>query len=292
MRTHTVLVLAAIAAAASTISCDRLKLGGSSAGVDAGASLGGPLAVLDGFEGEIDAFTKDNKPGAVQQPMSLFLKSNKVRFDVPESLKGGGAVAPGGSPWGDKGYVIYDGGAKKLWFVDDAKKEAIEIDLNSQGPKPFPGFSPPTPHRPGSPSGPSGPATTVTETGKYDTVAGYKCELWDVASDHKEGTLCVATQGLSWMSIPMTGIPTEQAWMLKLFDGNHFPLRYVAYQKDGTTEDRRIEVTKIDKKPLPDTQFQVPAGYKVIDLEKMFSSFGMPSGMPMPPHPPTPPHGH
>jgi hypothetical protein len=130
----------------------------------------------------------------------------------------------------------------------------------------------------------------VTETGQYDTVAGYKCELWDVKSDHKEGTICVATQGLSWMSIPMTGIPTERAWMLKLFDGNHFPLRFVGYQKDGTTEENRIEVTKIDKKSLPDTQFQVPPGYKIVDLQKLFSSFGMPSGMPVPPHPA--PHGH
>lgn len=292
MRTHTILVLAAVAAAASTTSCNRLKLGSSDAGVDAGVSAGGPLAFLDGFEGEIDAFTKENKPGAAQVPISLFLKSNKVRFEIPEALAKGAKGAPGGSPFGDKGYVIYDGGAKKVWFVDDAKKEAIEIDLNNANAgKTFPGFSgPPTPGHGGS--GPSGPPTTVTETGKYDTVAGYKCELWDVTSDHKEGTLCVATQGLSWLSIPMTGIPTERAWMLKLFDGNHFPLRFVGYQKDGTTEENRIEVTKIDKKSLPDSEFQVPAGYKVIDLEKLFSSFGMPSGMPMPPHPPTPPHGH
>lgn len=290
MRIQTFLVLAAVATSASTTSCNRLKLGSSDAGVDAGVSAGGPLAFLDGFEGEIDGFTKENKPGQQQVPISLFLKSNKVRFEIPEALSKGAHAAAGGSPFGDKGSVIYDGGAKKLWFVDDAKKEAIEIDLNNANAgKTFPGFSgPPTPGHGGS--GPSGPPTTVTETGQYDTVAGYKCELWDVKSDHKEGTICVATQGLSWMSIPMTGIPTERAWMLKLFDGNHFPLRFVGYQKDGTTEENRIEVTKIDKKSLPDTQFQVPPGYKIIDLEKLFSSFGMPSGMPMPPHPP--PHGH
>lgn len=290
MRPQPILVLAAFALAASTTSCNRLRFGGSDAGVDAGASIGGPLAFLDGFEGEIDGFTKDNKPGAAQVPLSVFLKSNKVRFEAPEALMKGAGGAHGGSPFGDKGYVIYDGGAKKIWLVDDAKKQAIEIDLNAAGAgKSFPGFSPSSPGGHGG-SAPSGPPTKVTETGKYDTVAGYKCELWDVASDHKEGTLCVATQGLSWLSIPMTGIPTESAWMLKLFDGNHFPLRYVGYEKDGATEQNRIEVTKIDKKSLPDTEFQVPPGYKVIDLEKLFSSFGMPSGMPMPPHPP--PHGH
>jgi hypothetical protein len=290
MRTQPLLLVAAIAAVASTTSCNRLKFGSSDAGVDAGVSAAGPLAFLDGFEGEIDGFTKENKPGAAQVPISVSLKSNKVRFEVPEALAKGAGGAPGGSPFGEKGYVIYDGGAKKAWLVDDAKKQAIEIDLNSAGAKSFPGFTPPSPGGHGSPSAPSGPPTKVTETGKYDTVAGYQCELWDVTSDHKEGTLCVATQGLSWLQIPMTGIPTTSAWMLKLFDGNHFPLRFVGYAKDGTTEENRIEVTKIDKKSLADTLFQVPAGYKVIDLEKLFSSFGMPSGMPMPPHPP--PHGH
>lgn len=291
MRTQTLLLLAAIAASASTSSCNPFKLGSSDAGVDAGVSLGGPLAFLDGFEGEIDAFTKENKPGAAQVPLTLSLKSNKVRFEIPEALTKSAGGAPGGSPFGEKGSVIYDGGAKKVWLVDDAKKQAIEIDLNSAGgAKSFPGFSPPSPGGHGSPSGPTVPPPKVTETGKYDTVAGYKCELWDITSDHKEGTVCVATQGLSWLQIPMTGIPTQSAWMLKLLDGNHFPLRYVAYGKDGSTEENRVEITKIDKKSLPDSEFQVPAGYKVIDLEKMFSSFGMPSGMPMPPHPP--PHGH
>jgi hypothetical protein len=71
--------------------------------------------------------------------------------------------------------------------------------------------------------------------------------------------------------------------MAELVDGNHFPLRFVGYHKDGTTEDSRVEVTKIDKKSLQDSQFQVPPGYNVMDLEKMFAGMpGMPPGM-MPP---------
>jgi len=96
----------------------------------------------------------------------------------------------------------------------------------------------------------------------------------------------VADEGASWLSIPMTGIPTEKAWMLDLLDGKHFPLRFVGYAKDGTTEESRLEITKIDKKSLADSEFQVPAGYKVVDLEKMFQGLG---GMPVPPHfPPGP----
>jgi Domain of unknown function (DUF4412) len=283
MRVHT-LALAAFALA-STTSCSKLvslathsDAGGGDPGIAA-------LPSLETFEGEIDGFMRDNKPGAQQVNLSLFLKTKRVRFQMPAELAKGG---PAAGPFGEADYLIYDGDKKKIDMVSDPKKEAIEIDLNSG--KPFPGFSSPSfpSGSSGGSHGPSGPPTKVTETGKFDTVAGYKCEYWDVTSDHKEATICVATQGFSLLSIPMTGIPTEHAWMLKLLDGNHFPLRFIGYEKDGTTEEKRAEITKIDKKSLPDTEFQVPAGYKIVDIEKLFSGFGFPGGQL--PHPPIRPH--
>jgi hypothetical protein len=267
------------------VSCKKPAAGGADGGDDGAAASAAALtlAFLNGFEGEIDGFIKENKPGAQQTPIAVMIKSAKVRFELPEALTKGVAA----NPLGDKGYVILDSTAKKLYAVSDAKKEAIELDLNTTG-KALQGMHPP----PGGPHGgaPQAPPTKVTKTGKTDTVAGYTCEYWDIASDHKEGTVCMGSDGPSWLSIPMTGIPTEQAWMLDLLDGKHFPLRFIGYGKDGTTEESRIEVTKIDKKSLQDSEFQVPAGYKTIDLEKMMSGFGMPGGipggLPIPPHPP------
>ena len=114
-------------------------------------------------------------------------------------------------------------------------------------------------------------------------------------SDHREGTVCVAQEGASWFSIPMTGIPTEHLWAVELLDGKHFPLRFVGFDKDGTTENNRIEVTKIDKHSLPDSEFTYPPTYKVVDLGQMLAGLGaLPGGMPagampgmpggMPPH--------
>ncbi len=293
MRSPALSLAAVVVASISCLAtgCNKLGTKAGDAGAD-GASdpaAAASLAFLNGFEGEIDAFMKDSsKPGAQPVPLAVLIKTGKAKIELPETVTKGA-----GNMLGEKAYAIYDSGGKKLTVVSDSKKEAIVLDLNSSG-KTFSGMSPPgAPGHPGAPATP----TKVTKTGKTDTVAGYKCEYWDITSDHKEGTVCVGDDGPSWLSIPMTGIPTERAWMLELMDGKHFPLRFIAYAKDGTTEENRIEITKIDKKSVADTEFQVPAGYKTIDLEKMMQGMpgmptgmpgmpGMPNGLPIPPHPP------
>lgn len=266
----------------ASASCNMLKGQAADAGDEGGGAAlsAASLAFLNGFEGQIDGFAKDDKPGGQNIAGSLLIKNGKIRFEIPEQLAKGAA----GSPFGNKGYVIVDTAGKKLFIVSDAEKQAIELDLNNAG-KMVP---PAAPGPGGHGSAPQGAPPKITKTGKTDTVAGYKCEYWDIASDHKEGTVCMADEGASWLSLPLTGIPTERAWMLELLDGKHFPLRFIGYGKDGTTEENRVEVTKIDKKSLADSSFQVPTGYKTIDLEKMMQGFGMP-GMPggFPgPHPP------
>jgi hypothetical protein len=183
-----------------------------------------------------------------------FVKSEKLRADLPEKFASQ-------SPFG-KGYVILDSPAKKLYVVSDAQKQVIVIDLNTSGEK-LKGIGSPSHGGGAGGAKPEGPKTTLTKTGKFDTVAGYKCENWDVTSDHRQGTLCVAQEGVSWFHIPMTGIPTEHLWMAELLDGKHFPLRFVGYGKDGVTETGRFEVTKIDKRTLPVTEFEYPPAYRV-----------------------------
>ena len=204
---------------------------------------------------------------------------------MPES------VAQKGS-FGGKGYVIFDSAAKKISVVSDAQKQVMAINLTKSGEQ-LKGFAEglkgmEAPHAHGPPT-PQKPPPKVTKTGKFDTVAGYKCENWDITTTYREGTVCVANEGASWFSLPTTGIPTEHAWVTELFDGKHFPLRYVSYAEDGATEKSRGEVTKIDKKAPPASEFEYPANYRVIDLAQMFQGLagaGVPSGLPMLAHPP------
>ena len=105
-----------------------------------------------------------------------------------------------------------------------------------------------------------------------------------MAGGHRrKGTVCVAEEGFSWLSLPMAalnGVPTEHMWMAELLDGKHFPLRFVGYGPDGVKETGRVEVTKIDKKTLPASDFEVPPTYAVIDIGQMFRGPGAMGGMP------------
>jgi hypothetical protein len=267
------------------------------------------IPALEGFEGEIDVTAKGGKPTDTPTPLAVMVKSGKARVDIPEALaKSAGPMAANA-----KGYGIFDSAAKKVYVVLDPSKQVIVIDLDKIGEQ-AKTFNPPGNHGEKSGATPSTPPK-ITKTGKFDTVAGYKCENWDVASDHREATACVAADGFSWLTLPMSaldGVPTEKMWMADLLDGKHFPLRFVGYEKDGTTESGRVEVTKIDKKPLPDSDFQYPPTYAQVDLEQMIRGFaamqgmgmgaqgmppmmpgmpgrpmpGMPPGMAMPPHKP------
>jgi hypothetical protein len=276
--------------------CDKIKAmaGGGDAGASAqggeggGGAAGDTLALLDGFEGEIDVSGKGDKPAEAPMSLALFVKAGKIRVDIPEELSKSGAGPLGANA---KGYGIFDSAAKKIYVVLDTSKQVIVIDLDKVGEQ-MKGFSPPAPPHEHGNATPKEAPPKVTKTGKFDTVAGYKCENWDIASDHRQGTACVAEEGFSWLSFPMSalnGVPTEHLWMADLLDGKHFPLRFVGYGPDGVKETARIEVTKVEKKTLPATEFDLPAGYAQIDLDQMLRGFaGMGAMGGMPPHPPHP----
>ncbi len=258
------------------------------------------LALLSQFEGEIDLSMTDRKT-ARTDAITVLVKAGKVHFDVPEKLGASSGLGPGA-------YFILDAAAKKLDIVSDAQKAVFVVDFNTSGDtlKAMGGG-----HR-GEPKTSKTPTTTVTKTGKVDTVAGRKCEDWDVVADVRKGTVCVAEEDASWFQIPVSGLPTEQAWAAELLDGKHFPLRFIGYGKDGTTESVRLEVTKLDKRSLPDSAVAYPSTYTVNDFGQILAGMagmhggmhgmpggaggmppGMPPGMAMPPGMTMPPpHSH
>ncbi len=247
--------------------------GGAAATPNEGPAVGG-LAFLEGFEGQIDAQFVKGRPGEIPTAVAALLKSGKFRFDIPEKLADS---AQGQRFFGPKAYAVFDSSAKKLSVVSDAKRQVVVIDMNKSGER----FNDVSRRRPPSPgSKPEEREKKIDKTGRFETVAGRKCEDWDVSSDHREATVCVAHDGISWFSLPAAALPTEHAWALELLDGKHFPMKFVGYDKDGMTEDSRFEITKMEKKSVPDSAFEVPADFQVMDLDQLMQSFaGMRRGM-------------
>jgi hypothetical protein len=297
-RRLTIPLFGVLALSFGVAACNKPKAADGDGGTSGAAPAAGgdSLSLLEGFEGEIDVSAKGNRPDEAAVNVPLLIKTGKIRVDIPEQLAKSGAGPLGANA---KGYGVFDSAAKKIYVVLDASKQVLVIDLNKSGEQ-LKGVTPGSrPEHGGSPSSPPPPPPKVTKTGKYDTVAGYKCENWEIASDHREGMVCVAQEGFSWFQIPMTGIPTEHLWMMELLDGKHFPLRFIGYGPDGAKETTHVEVTKIDKRTLPESEFEVPPSYAVIDFAQMVRGFaamrgaGMPEmgqpgagmpGMPMPLH--------
>jgi hypothetical protein len=228
----------------------------------AAAAAPGSLA---GFEGDITLLTKSKKSHE-PTPITLTVKGAKMRFDVPEDMEG----AP---KFGMHTHAIVNTAEKKAYTVVDEQRMVMVMDLDRIGEQ----------MKKMKPAGAAEAANEappkVTKTGHTDTVAGMKCEDWDmVNAKGKRGKVCVSEEEASFLSMPNLDMPTDRVWAKELFDGKHLPLRMVSYDTAGT-EETRLEVTKLERKPVPDTVFEIPAGYKVMDFGQMMAGMGMLSGV-------------
>ena len=222
----------------------------SASTTSAGSIVDKALSFLSGgpFEGAITmSMTDAGKPA---ETLTYMVKGEKMRFDRP--------TGP------DPGYVIVDGPAKKFISVDEKKKLAIEMTMDGMQ---------------GMAGGHAAAAAaakkpTIDKTGKMETIAGYSCEDWKITEDNGEKSEACMAKGIAFPSMGRA-----QGWMADLMDQKVFPLRVVTDDPSGK-EKSRMEVTKIEKKSIDDSQFQVPAGYKTQSMEEMMKSFGAAMGHP------------
>ena len=256
-----------------------------------------PNAVSD-FEGEIALVAKGKFAEREATPISLTLliKGDRVRVDLPETLTAARGLGPV--------RLLALPGEKKVYAILDAKKQAVLLELDkiaeqtkSLGTRPRPGAS-------------AAPAASshLEKTGKFDTVAGIKCEIWHFNQAKTEGDACIAEQETSWLHLPgVATSPADISWLTPIADGKHFPLRFIAIEQN--VERGRVEVTSVQKTSLQASQFELPADYAVLSLEQMIGSvlgtlgglggpgiqlppgLKLPSGVKLPPGLKSPPPG-
>jgi len=257
----------------------------------ASASAGAPLPNAPGapaastspsvsdFEGEVGLLVNGKLSGS-DAPLTLTLrvKGGKLRLDVPESLTKARELGPAS--------LLVQPADKKAYALLDAKKQAVLFDLDklAEQAKTFGARA-----RPAGAANPTGAPPQLERTGKFDTVASTKCEIWRFKNGKNAGEACIAEQATPWFQFPVAPqAPSEIAWISELADGKHLPLRFVATEKD--VEQGRVEVTSIQQKPLPASLFEVPADYTVLSLEQMMAAMmgglggpRLPPGLRLPP---------
>lgn len=215
----------------------------------------------EAFEGQITmADTHETKVTS----MVYEVKGDKLRFDEGSR----------------DSYVIFNTPEKKIITVDDAKKTAMVMNLDDIQKMAT------TVGAPGRPSAPTESEwdSKVDMNAGSDVIAGYGCDKWKITETNKKTAKVRKTEtclakgiGFPDMSAMAPG-GTTKSWMQKLLTDKYFPLRMVMTE-DGV-EKAKMEVTKIDKKPLDAARFEVPAGYKVTDMGEMMKQLQGMKGMP------------
>lgn len=139
----------------------------------------------------------------------------------------------------------------KLYMLNDAKKTYSVVDaskaVEERGKTPKETF-------------------TVKKLGS-DTVAGVSCQnALLTSSKGTEIEVCAAKElaaSNDWLASLNRRNPEGAAWLtaLKEHGIEGFPLRWVIRKKGSTQPLTTMEMTRIEKKPLPASLFDVPAGY-------------------------------
>jgi len=241
----------------------------------------GAAPAASDFEGEIALLAKGKFAEDEAKPLELRLqiKGGKVRIELPESLTNARGFGPA--------YLLVQPQDKKAYAVLESKKQAVllEFDKLAERAKTFAARSYPGA---GASAGKSaGQPARLERTGKSDTVADIKCEIWHYDQGKSAGDACIAERETPWLLFPVDPgqASAELSWVSAVADGRHFPLRFVATEKN--VERGRIEVTSIQQKPLPQSSFTLPADYAVVSLEQMMGSMlggaGLPPGIKLPP---------
>jgi len=252
----------------SFVGCSKKDEGNAAPAASAPIATEKLTSPLSGtFEGTILLHVDGKKSETGPFDISCSMKNDALRLDIPKKL------LDLEKRMGDKAWAVFRAGDKKAFFASEPSKTVYTVDFDAAGDE----IKKSIPPHGGAP-GAAPSKATVKRTGKKDTVANIACEEWEVAEGDDKALVCVASENAGWLKFPTKALPDDLALAAELLDGKHFPLRVIGFSKGE--ESGRMEVKKIEKKALPDGDFQVPQGFQTIDVMQMFKAFGGAAGAP------------
>lgn len=209
------------------------------------------------FEGEMALkTTRKIKDKFTEALVSIFIKNDKLMLKVKDEQEMGKDVT-----------IIYRGDKKSFWIVTDKEKSYLEIPIKDNDDEEMAG------EMKGARKGKKSPVN-VKKTGKTETILGYACDEYiinegdeekDIWGTGKLGDLYDGfMKAFGQLSRKNQGHGME-GWQSELMKLKIFPLKSATKTKGDVTSSE--EVTKIEKKSLSASLFEVPADYKKTSLD-------------------------
>jgi hypothetical protein len=190
------------------------------------ALIAGKVIAAGSFEGEVDyKMTMKNDSGE----MDYFIKGHKVRTNT--EMKG------------HKMGMILDWSAKSMVMLMDEQKMYMKHDL-------------PTPDK--SKVKVSG---KFYKTGKTQVILGRKCAEWVYESEHGKTSMWAASGMGNFAGVQGEKGGADSAWADAVKTKGLFPLKVDVMDKDGK-ETMTMEATKLEKKSVSSSMFEIPSDYK------------------------------
>jgi len=250
--------VAVVVIALSVMSCNNANHSASN------SSAGAPLASLSGggnFEGTITMQMKGESEKAME--MTYFLKGQHTRIEV---------TAPDNPE--AHSVMLWDLEGAKMTTLMPTRKMYMTIDMKEAADK----MKDAAKDMKKSDEDPRFPK--LTDTGRQETIAGYTCEHW-LMGEKQNLDICVAKglgffgmggQGRSGLtslknlafSPELLAEATAHPEWVKFLEGGAFPLKMTSTE-DGKVM-MNIEATKIEKKSLDDSLFNIPPDYKEFSM--------------------------
>jgi len=152
--------------------------------------------------------------------------------------------------------MIFDNGTNKMYTLISQMKSYMEIPINMDEKNDNQNDKMDDNDRP-------------VKTGKTDKIAGVECEQWIIKNPEGETELWNAKGFGNFLFVQNNAFMKRNSnrpqWVKDIMEEGFFPFRIISKDPNGNVE-MKMEVTDVQRKNLSSSMFEIPSGYKKMNI--------------------------